>query len=103
MYLNPMFSSASCEWETPDDLFKALDSEFHFTLDPCSTDENAKCEKHYTVREDGLKQDWTGETVFCNPPYGKPLRDWVKKCCEHFSGGYGCHADPCPDGHQSVP
>ncbi|MCM1222436.1 MAG: phage N-6-adenine-methyltransferase [Lachnospiraceae bacterium] len=23
-----------------------------------------------------------GQTVFCNPPYGKAVKDWVKKCAE---------------------
>ena len=40
-----LFSSATEEWATPDDFFRALDTEFHFTLDPCSTDANAKCAK----------------------------------------------------------
>lgn len=84
---NCLYSSASCEWETPQYLFDMLNEEFHFTLDPCSTDENAKCEKHYTKEQDGLKQDWTGETVFCNPPYGKEIRDWIRKCYEHSIGG----------------
>ena len=52
-----VFSSASVEWETPKDLFDDLDAEFHFTLDPCCTDENAKCDKHYTIEDDGLIQD----------------------------------------------
>ncbi len=52
-----MFSSESNEWGTPKELFDELDTEFHFTLDPCSTHENAKCKKHYTVEEDGLSQD----------------------------------------------
>lgn len=82
-----MFSAATDEWETPQYLFDALDKEFHFTLDPCSTDENAKCEKHYTLAENGLAQDWRGETVFCNPPYGRSIEAWCRKCCEHFIGG----------------
>jgi len=77
-----MFSSKTDEWETPQDFFDALDAEFHFTLDPCATPENAKCKKYYTKAEDGLKQDWQGETVFCNPPYGRAIKDWVKKCYE---------------------
>lgn len=77
-----MFSSRTPEWATPDDFFKKLDAEFHFTLDPCSTDENAKCRKHYTRDDDGLIQDWGGETVFCNPPYGRELPKWVRKCYE---------------------
>lgn len=23
-----------------------------------------------------------GYTVFCNPPYGRAIKDWVKKCAE---------------------
>ena len=77
-----MFSSKTDEWETPQDFFDELDREFNFTLDPCATPQNAKCKKYYTKTEDGLKQDWQGETVFCNPPYGKVIKNWVKKCYE---------------------
>jgi site-specific DNA-methyltransferase (adenine-specific) len=77
-----MFSSETDLWATPQNFFDELDKEFHFTLDPCATPENAKCKKYYTVKEDGLKQDWQGETVFCNPPYGKAIKNWVKKCYE---------------------
>lgn len=82
-----LFSSASIEWETPQALFDELNDEFHFTLDPCSTHENAKCAKHYTKAEDGLKQDWTGETVWCNPPYGREISKWIRKCYDHFTMG----------------
>ena len=81
------FSSATEEWATPQEFYNALDAEFHFTLDPCSTDENAKCAKHYTKEQDGLAQDWTGETVFCNPPYGREMPKWIRKCYEHYTGG----------------
>ena len=77
-----MFSSNSNEWATPQWLFDELDKEFHFTLDPCATKENAKCKKFYTIIEDGLKQKWGGETVFCNPPYGREIGKWVKKSFE---------------------
>ena len=58
------FMSESHEWATPQAVFDALNKEFHFTLDPCSTHENAKCKKHYTIEDDGLKKDWYGETLF---------------------------------------
>lgn len=77
---NGLFSSDTCEWATPQALFDELNREFAFTLDPCSTHLNAKCEKHYTREDDGLSKSWTGETVFCNPPYGRELRKWVEKC-----------------------
>lgn len=77
-----MFSSKNDDWETPQDLFDSLNEEFHFSLDPCCAHENAKCEKRYTVAENGLTQDWSGETVFCNPPYGRELPKWIQKCAE---------------------
>lgn len=77
-----MFSSKSNEWDTPKDFYEKLNEEFNFNLDPCSTHENAKCEKHYTILEDGLKQDWGGHTVFMNPPYGRDISKWVQKAYE---------------------
>lgn len=73
-------TSKQDDWETPQELFDRLDSAYHFTLDPCSTHENAKCSKHYTAAEDGLAQSWAGEVVFCNPPYGRQVGKWAKKC-----------------------
>jgi phage N-6-adenine-methyltransferase len=75
-----LFSSKRLDWETPHHFFKELDDEFHFTLDPCCQPENAKCAKFYTPKENGLSRDWQGETVFCNPPYGKQITEWVIKC-----------------------
>jgi DNA N-6-adenine-methyltransferase (Dam). len=77
-----LFSSNSNEWATPKAFFEALDAEFHFTLDPCATSENAKCGNFYTIEDDGLTQEWGGQRVFCNPPYGREIGKWVKKCYE---------------------
>ena len=73
-----MFSSKSDEWETPADFYDKLNKRFKFTLDPCSTPLNHKCEKHYTIEEDGLSKSWKDEVVFVNPPYGE-VGKWVKK------------------------
>jgi phage N-6-adenine-methyltransferase len=73
------FSSASDNWATPQYIFNELDKEFNFVLDPCSSAENAKCEKHYTIEDDGLKQDWGIGAVFMNPPYGREIRVWMDK------------------------
>lgn len=81
--LNPIMSSASVEWPTPQDLFDRLNEKYRFTLDPCATPENAKCERFFTESDDGLKQSWRGERVFCNPPYGRGhTKRWVQKCAE---------------------
>lgn len=80
MLTKGMFSSNTNEWATPVSLFRELDAEFHFNLDPCCTHENAKCELHYTIENDGLTKNWGGQRVFCNPPYGRELPKWVRKC-----------------------
>jgi len=66
------------DWETPLSFFTPLDTIFHFTLDPCASKENHKCEKYYTIMENGLRQSWEGETVFCNPPF-RTTREWLQK------------------------
>lgn len=76
-----MFSSKSCEWETPIAFFKALDARYHFTLDVCATRENAKCEAYFTREDDGLSQKWHG-ICWMNPPYGREIAKWVRKAYE---------------------
>lgn len=73
-----MFSSKSDEWSTCDKFYNKIDKIHHFTLDPCATHENHKCDKYYTMEDDGLKQSWAGETVFVNPPYSK-IKEWIQK------------------------
>lgn len=77
-----LFSSKSDEWETPKELYKKLDEEFKFNLDPCASKNNAKCTKFFTKENNGLEQSWGGYNVFCNPPYGKEIEKWVKKSYE---------------------
>lgn len=80
--IDVMFSSQTDNWATPPDFFEELDAEFHFDLDPCASDENHKCERYFTKEQNGLVQDWGGSRVFCNPPYGKEIADWVRKAFE---------------------
>ena len=75
-----MFSSKTDDWATPQELFDALNEEFCFTLDPCASSSNEKCDKFYTKQDNGLSKDWAGERVFCNPPYGREISKWVEKC-----------------------
>lgn len=83
MNTDVMFSSKTDKWATPQDFFDKLNEEFHFTLDPCADSSNHKCEKYFTEEQNGLLQDWGGETVFCNPPYGnKETGEWTRKCYE---------------------
>lgn len=80
-------TSKTQEWATPQDLFDELEREFRFTLDPCSTAANAKCDRFFTAEDDGLLQSWQGERVFMNPPYGRAVQKWVEKAHSESRGG----------------
>lgn len=79
MVSKALFSSETNEWATPQALFDKLDKEFNFTLDPCSTHENHKCKKYFTIEDDGLKQDWSNNIVFMNLPYSREIKFWMEK------------------------
>lgn len=85
--LNPgLFSSATDDWATPQDLFDELNREFKFELDVCASPGNAKCERYFTAEQDGLKQEWSGR-CWCNPPYGRTIGLWVAKARESAAAG----------------
>lgn len=81
------YSSKSNEWATPQNLFDELNDEFNFTLDPCATDENAKCSNYFTIEDDGLSKDWSNDVVFMNPPYGREIKKWINKAYEESLNG----------------
>jgi site-specific DNA-methyltransferase (adenine-specific) len=83
---NSLYSSDKSEWETPHELFDALNDEFQFILDPCCLVETAKCPLYYTPSVDGLKLPWFGN-VFMNPPYGRTIKNWMKKAYESSQNG----------------
>lgn len=56
-----MFSSKTDQWATPQSFFDELNSEFHFTLDPCADEYNHKCDLWFDKNTDGLKQNWGGK------------------------------------------
>ena len=81
-----LLSAQSEDWETPEDLFAELQRLFNFTLDPCATDKNAKCDQHYTKTENGLDQEWSGN-VYVNPPYGRQIHRWLEKAVQSIDDG----------------
>lgn len=70
--------SPSNDWPTPDPVFRELDLEFGFTLDAAASDIYHKCDRYFTVDDDGLSQPWDG-VVWVNPPYGRVIAQWVAK------------------------
>ena len=85
--VNVHFSSETDMWATPQDFFDKLNFIYSFTLDPCSTKNNAKCSHFFTEQDNGLNQDWAGHRVFMNPPYGRTIGQWMKKAYEESLKG----------------
>ena len=81
-----IFSQATDEWATPQWLFDKLNEQFHFTLDVCANEDNAKCKTFFSKVQDGLQQQWDG-VIWCNPPYGRQIKQWVKKASEAAASG----------------
>lgn len=65
-------------WRTPDALFRELDAEFDFTLDPCASAPIKPDIRWFGETDQGLWQPWSGR-VFVNPPYGRVIGDWMRK------------------------
>lgn len=76
-----LFTSNTDLWSTPQAFFDKYNEQYHFTLDVCATDENAKCKQYYTKEIDGLKQEWFG-VCWMNPPYGRDIKHWIRKAYE---------------------
>jgi len=62
---------------TPED-FAPWHERFGFTIDVAAASHNAKLPRFYTIGDDGLEQDWSGERVYCNPPYSS-IEPWLEK------------------------
>jgi phage N-6-adenine-methyltransferase len=82
-----LFSSATEEWPTPPAFFAKLNRRYRFTLDPCATPDDAKCPLYFTKEQDGLQQDWGTHRAFVNPPYGREIGKWARKCFEASQAG----------------
>jgi site-specific DNA-methyltransferase (adenine-specific) len=65
-------SKVTDDWATPEWLYRQLDSEFHFDLDPCPLKSMVN----------GLDMEWRGN-VFVNPPYSQ-VKKWLVKAHEEL-------------------
>jgi phage N-6-adenine-methyltransferase len=78
-----LFSTGKDDWETPPELFAALDAEFGFTVDAAATCDNTYCPMWFGLDSvpggyayDALTTDWSlyGGPFWCNPPYSRGLQ-----------------------------
>ena len=77
--LGSWYMAERTDWRTPQDFFDLLHKEFQFTVDAAATPENAMLPRYWTKADDALTQDWSGERVWCNPPYGAEARPFIEK------------------------
>ena len=75
----------SDEWGTPQALFDHYNQEFQFTLDVAASAALAKCKRYFSIKDDGLRQKWSG-TVWLNPPYAN-IGAWCKKAYDSAKTG----------------
>jgi phage N-6-adenine-methyltransferase len=60
------------EWQTPDDLFQRLDSEFRFDLDLCTNGRNSKCRDFSTdAKTTAYYIRPIVNAIWLNPPYSR--------------------------------
>lgn len=99
-----MFSSKSDEYETPHDVFNELDAEFHFNLDPCSTDENHKCPLWFTKEQNGLQKNWGGDASVLQSTIQQHIGMGEKVLSgKHKRRNASSDADTCENGHEILP
>lgn len=77
-------TGGNVEWLTPPDILKALGP---FDLDPCAPVKRPwdMAARHFTVKENGLAQEWSGR-VWLNPPYGGDTWAWLARLADHGDG-----------------
>lgn len=83
-----LLSSKNYDWSTPQAFFDKMNDEFQFDVDVCALPHNTKCDKYFTPEIDGLSQEWeAGKTYWMNPPYGRQIKNWIKKAYDSSQKG----------------
>jgi len=62
----------------PPEDFAQIHERFRFSIDVAASKDNRKCERFYSIEDNGLWKSWAGERVYCNPPYSR-IGPWVHK------------------------
>src|SRR5688572_29955859 len=72
-------------WQTPPHVFAPLMAEFEFDLDAAGDAEMHRV-PNYLI--DALNiEDWPGDRIWCNPPYGRKLEPFIRKCADEADKG----------------
>jgi len=78
--------SQTDNWATPIELFNKWNDKYSFGLDAAASSTNHLCENWFGLdhpdltKRDGLTANWNDYgKVWCNPPYGRGIANWVDK------------------------
>ena len=80
--------SQTDDWATPKDFYDSVNLHYGFELDAAASSTNHLAPNWFGLdhpdesRRDGLTGLWAGRT-WCNPPYGRGIKDWVAKASQH--------------------
>jgi phage N-6-adenine-methyltransferase len=91
-------SSMDDTWATPRTYFEKVAKEFDFTLDAAALQSSTLVPENWygpdhvdPDRRDAFTRDWTadakGGVIWLNPPYGKTIKEWMKKADEESKKG----------------
>lgn len=73
------------DWMTPEAVFRPVHEVCHFDLDACATDADAaRLSRFIDPETDALRVRWAdrGKRVWCNPPYGRGIDQWLEKAAK---------------------
>ena len=72
-------------WVTPPEIFEPLMAEFNFDLDAAADYETKRATRYL---DDALSlDDWPGERIWLNPPYGRKLEPFVRRASAEAAKG----------------
>ena len=77
---NLTFSAVSMKYlRTPKDIWSELIKEFDFTIDCCASHNNHLLPRYYTIDDDCLTKDWSGEVAYIHPLFDGKIGKFVEK------------------------
>lgn len=89
--------ASSEDWETPPELFKALNEVFNFRIDLAASSKNSLCENYFgpdhesDEMRDALTIKWSEwlkhQAGFCNPPFSL-WAEFAEKCLVETAGSF---------------
>ena len=82
-------TSKEMKWlRTPPDIWQSLNKEFNFTIDCCASHQNHLLPRYYTIEDDCLTKDWSGEVAYIHPLFDTKIGKFVEKAynTKNFTG-----------------